>query len=175
MPPKTEQFEMRLEQSTFDRVDAWRAKQFDVPSRADAVRRLIEAGLEAEIKPPVKINDGERLILMMLRDVAKTLKVKGEIDPDFVAEAVWGGQVFGGSTGNTAAFSHEHEDSRANVSEVVDILKMWSFLEGAYAKLSAGDKKRVEKEVGPFGKDVRFLGFDGNNETERLGIAQFLI
>jgi uncharacterized protein YfbU (UPF0304 family) len=174
MSPKTERFEMRLEQTTLDRVDAWRAKQFDMPSRADAIRRLIETGLEGEKKPPVKINDGERLILMMLRDMSKTLKVKGEIDPDFVAEAIWGGHYWGLEGQYTGLF-HGHEDSRANLSEVVEILDMWSFLEEAYAKLSAAEKDRLQKEVGPLGKTVRFRGFDGNNESERLGIARFLI
>lgn len=174
MPPKTERFEMRFEQTTLDRVDAWRAKQFDVPSRADAVRRLIETGLESEEEPQVTINDGERLILMMLRDISKTLKVKGEIDSDFVAEAIWGGHYWALDWQYSGLF-HEHEDSRASVSAVVDILDMWSFLEEAYAKLSAAEKSRLAKEVGPLGKEVRFWGFDGNNETERLGIARFLI
>lgn len=174
MPPKTERFEMRFEQTTLDRVDAWRAKQFDMPSRADAIRRLIEAGLESEKMPPVKINHGERLVLMMLRDMSKTLKVKGEIDPDFVAEAIWGGHYWGLEWQYPGLF-HGHEDSRVNVSEVVDILEMWSFLEEAYSKLSTAEKDRFQKEAGAVGKKVRFRGFDGNNESEQLRIARFLI
>jgi uncharacterized protein YfbU (UPF0304 family) len=49
---------------------------------------------------------------------------------------------------------------------------MWSFLEEAYTKLSAAEKDRIQIEVG---KTIRFWGFDGNNESERLGIARFLI
>jgi hypothetical protein len=174
MRPKTERFEMRFEPTTLDRVDAWRAKQFDMPSRADAIRRLIETGLEGEKMPPIKINDGERLILMMLRDMSKTLKVKGAIDPDFVAEAISGGHYWGLEWQYTGLF-HGREDSRANLSEVVDILDMWTFLEEAYAKLSATEKDRIQIEVGALGKNVRFCGFDGNNESEQLGIARFLI
>ncbi len=174
MPPKTERFEMRLEQTTLDRVDAWRAKQFDMPSRADAIRRLIETGFEGEKKPSVKIDGGERLILMMLRDMSKTLKVKGEIDPDFVAEAICGGHYWGLEWRYTGLFNG-HEDSPANLSEVLDILDMWTLLEEAYAKLSAAEKDRIQIEVGALGKNVRFCGFDGNNEAERLGIARFLI
>lgn len=173
MPPKTERFEMRFEQATLDRVDEWRANQSDVPSRADAVRRLIEAGLGRE-RASVKISDGEQLILMMLRDISKALKVKGEIDPDFVADAIWGGHYWALDWEYSGLF-HGHQDSRESVSAVVDILDMWSFLEEAYSKLPAPERRRLEKETGPLGKDVRFWGFDGNNETERLSIARFLI
>jgi hypothetical protein len=37
------------------------------------------------------------------------------------------------------------------------------------------DKARIEKEAEPFGKNLRFRGFDGNNETEYLGVSRFLI
>jgi metal-responsive CopG/Arc/MetJ family transcriptional regulator len=48
MALKTERFEMRLETTMIERVDAWRRKQEDLPSRAEAVRRLIELGLSAK-------------------------------------------------------------------------------------------------------------------------------
>ena len=47
MAPKTERFEMRLEITMIERVDARRRKQEDLPSRAEAFRRLIELGLSA--------------------------------------------------------------------------------------------------------------------------------
>lgn len=70
---------------------------------------------------------------------------------------------------------HGHADSRAIVTEVVDILDMWYFLERGYGELSKKDKERVAKEAEPFGEEVRFPGFDGNNESEHMGIADFLI
>jgi metal-responsive CopG/Arc/MetJ family transcriptional regulator len=48
MTLKTERFEMRLETTMIERVDAWRRKQEDLPSRAEAFRRLIEMGLSAK-------------------------------------------------------------------------------------------------------------------------------
>ena len=47
-PTKTERFEMRLETTMIKRVDAWRRKQEDLPSRAEAFRRLIELGLSTK-------------------------------------------------------------------------------------------------------------------------------
>lgn len=47
-PPKTERFELRLDQETLAAVDSWRKNQSDLPSRSEAVRRLIETGLGAD-------------------------------------------------------------------------------------------------------------------------------
>jgi hypothetical protein len=51
---------------------------------------------------------------------------------------------------------------------------MWYFIESAYSKLSKKEKDRVEKEAYPFGKPVTFPGFDGNNESDYLGVARYL-
>jgi hypothetical protein len=45
MPPKTERFEMRLELEMIDRIDNWRRQQSDLPTRAEAIRRLVELSL----------------------------------------------------------------------------------------------------------------------------------
>jgi uncharacterized protein YfbU (UPF0304 family) len=169
----TERFEMRLDQKTLEAVDEWRSQQADLPSRAEAIRRLIEVGLlPAEKK--ITLRDGEKLILLMLCEVYKHLKIKGDIEPGFVEEAIHGGHYWGLEWKYSGIF-HGHEDNSRVVSEVVNVLDMWTSIERGYAKLSAAAKSQVEKEATPFGKDVHFRGFDGNNEAEHLGIAGFLI
>lgn len=174
MQAKTERFEMRLDQSILDRLDVWRSRQDDLPSRAEAVRRLMEAGLEQDSPQGVRITDGEKLIVSMLRDIYQHQKIKGEIDPEFVMSALTGGHYWGLAWKHNGLF-HGHEDRDRSVSEVVDILDMWSFLESGYARLSKADKDRIAKELAPMGEAVKFLGFDGNNETEHLAIARFMI
>jgi uncharacterized protein YfbU (UPF0304 family) len=61
------------------------------------------------------------------------------------------------------------------VSEVIHIIEMWTIIEEGYAKLSEADKERVAREAEPFGKSPKFAGFDGNNESEHMGIARVLI
>ncbi|MGK9234757.1 YfbU family protein [Inquilinus limosus] len=122
----------------------------------------------------MKITDGEKLILAMLCEIYKHLKVDGDIDPNFVQNAIYGGHYWG-LEWKYEGILHGHEDKKEHVKEVVDILDMWSFLESSYSALSAEDKKRVETEAAPFGVDVKFLGFDGNNEHEHMAIAHFLI
>lgn len=44
---RDKQFQMRTTQEWLDRVDDWRRKQPNIPSRAEAVRLLVERGLSA--------------------------------------------------------------------------------------------------------------------------------
>ncbi len=46
----TQRFEFRIPDDFFQGVDAWRRKQEDLPSRAEAIRRLVELGLRAKPK-----------------------------------------------------------------------------------------------------------------------------
>lgn len=174
MAMKSERFEMRLDEDILARVDMWRAKQDDVPSRAEAMRRLVELGLMRSVSDTVRFSDGEKLLAIMMRDVYKHLKLKGEIDPDFVGEVIWGGHYWAPKWEMQGLF-HDYEDDPQDVRFVVDVLDMWTFVERAYEKLSKKDRERVEKEADPFGKYVQFAGFDGNNESSYIGIARFLV
>ena len=49
MPPEqSERFQMRVAPSFLRAIDAWRRKQHDLPSRAEAIRRLVELGLKGK-------------------------------------------------------------------------------------------------------------------------------
>lgn len=174
MQQKTERFEMRLDPGTLEKVDDWRSRQADLPSRAEAVRRLMETGLAAAESKPLRFSDGEKLITLMLCEMYKHMKIDGGIDPSFIEDAFHGGHYWGLEWEYTGIF-HGHEDSKKTVSEVADVLDMWWFIEQSYAKLSKRDVARVEKEAELFGKHVVFRGFDGNYEGEHLGVARFLI
>jgi hypothetical protein len=43
-------FQMRVSEHFLEAVDKWRSKQDDEPSRAEAIRRLVEVGLKARLK-----------------------------------------------------------------------------------------------------------------------------
>lgn len=172
MNTKSERFEMRLDTDILDRVDQWRAQQPDLPTRAEAMRRLVETGLAKAGSESVQFSDGEKLIAFMLRDVYKHLKINGEIDPEFVSDVLCGGHYWAPKWKMTGIY-HNHEDDPRDVRFVVDTLDMWSFIEEGYEALSKKDKDRVEKEAPSFGKHVKFAGFDGNKEAPLLGIARF--
>lgn len=171
----TERFEMRIDSELLDRLDNWRGQEEDTPSRAEAIRRLIEAGLAHDNKgKPVYLSDGEKLITTMLADVIKGLNIETETNIDLVKNVISGGHYWALGWEMPGLF-HSHLDKRSRVSFVVDILDMWEFLEEAFEKLSDSDKARLAELADPWGKNVQFPGFDGNNEAEHLSIARFLI
>lgn len=171
----TERFEMRIDSDLLDRLDAWRNNEEDVPSRAEAVRTLIEAGLAHDNRgKPVRLSDGEKLITTMLADVIKGLNIETETNIDLVKNVIYGGHYWALGWEMPGLF-HDHIDKRSRVSFVVDVLDMWDFLETAFEKLDDGDKARLAEAADPFGKNVKFPGFDGNYESEYMSIARFLI
>ena len=171
---KTERFELRLDRGILDDVDAWRGRQADVPSRAEAVRRLIEAGLVTPKGGEIKFSDGEKLIALMLCELYKHLRMKGEIAPTFVEAAIHQGHLWALAWEYSGIF-HGHESNKATIHEVINILDMWAFIERGYSKLSSRDKDRIEADASSYGKHVVFSGFDGNSESEHLSVAGFLI
>lgn len=164
---------IELGQNTLERIDEWRAGQLGQLSQTDAAKRLIEIGLAVAGKGGVRFSDGEKLIMMMLCDLYQHQSVKGDIDPEFIQETLWGGHYWGlqwqyGGILNVA------DDDPNVLSETLDILEMWYFIESSYTALSEEDKTKVKEEASISGKDVRFIGFDGNNDAH-YSIAKFLV
>lgn len=110
----------------------------------------------------------------MLCDIHKKLDINGEIEPEFIESVIFGGHDWGLKWKYSGLFQAT-EDNYQNVEEVTDILDMWAFIENAYKTFSKADKVLIKEQADPFGEHVELLGFDGNNETEHLGIAEFLI
>jgi uncharacterized protein len=176
VPVKSERFEMRLDESTLERVDLWRSRQADLPSRAEGMRRLIEAGLRSAdgTAGVVKLDDGSKLIAMMLCGIYKHLGIRGDIDPELVEDAIAGGHYWGLRWEYPGIF-HDDQDREGIVREVADILDMWSLVESGSSKLSKAEKGRVNKEAEPLGGNIAFRGFDGNYETAHMSVARFMI
>jgi uncharacterized protein YfbU (UPF0304 family) len=122
----------------------------------------------------MKLTDGEKLIVLMLSELYEKLEIKGEIEPDFIKSAIFSDQLWGLKWKYSGIPFEESEDPEI-VREVVDILDMWSFIEQAYSQLNEEQKAKLEADVPFFGKDPKFIGFDGNNETEYMGTAMFLV
>jgi uncharacterized protein len=171
---QSERFEMRLDQRTIERVDAWRAEQDDMPSRAEAIRRLVDGALSAGQRKPVSIDETQKLMIFMLCDLYKGVKGRTELDPKFIEDALIGGHYWALRWQYPGIFE-SRPDAEAAVSEVVDILDMWSFIEHGYDNLPPEDQERVKAEAEAFGDPVRFHGFDGNSESTQYSIARFLV
>jgi uncharacterized protein len=137
---------------------------FPAVLRAHYAKQVPDGCKEQTGEPPrsvMKLSDGEKLILMVLADMYKHLEIKGEFDPDFISATISGGHLWGLRWKYTH-IPFETSENPPEVSETVDILDMWSFLEESYGKLSPADNQKVEKEANR--TSVRLFGFDANNE-----------
>ncbi len=174
MASKSERFELRIDEEQLSRVDGWASEQSDRPTRAEAIRRLINIGLSAGSSRAVHFSDGEKMLILMMGDLFKALKVKdSESDPKFLADVIYGGHYWAPKWDMQGVF-HDHVDNPSDVSYVVDVLDMWSFIEEAYERLNPEQLQKIKESVGEFA-GAEFYGFDGNNESNQLSIASFLI
>lgn len=122
----------------------------------------------------MKISDGEKLLLLMLSELYEKMDIEGEIDPEFIKSAISGDHLWG-IPWKYPGIPFEDTEAPSIVSEVLDILEMWRLIEHAYRELSNEDRAQLEADAAPFGKDPEFRGFDGNNETEHMSVASFLV
>lgn len=122
----------------------------------------------------MKLSDGEKLIVLMLSELYEGLGVKGEIEPDFLKSAIFSDQLWG-IPWKYSGIPFDDTETPEIVKEVLDILDMWSFIERSYSELNDEQKAKLEKDAEPFGKEPKFNGFDGNNESEYMGTAMFLV
>ena len=173
---------MRLDEDILIRIDRWRSQQGDVPARAEAMRRLVETGLARSSPEVITFRSAEKLIIAMLANLFTHLKVNDGIDANLVMSALYGGHYWAlnwQATGMPTHLFHNDEDKKEDVTFVVDVLDMWDFIETAHQKLAQKEKDRIAAEVdGPFGKHVKFRGFDEhsqNGESGLLHIARFMV
>jgi hypothetical protein len=53
---KTDRLEMRVDDAFLKRVDDWRRTEPDIPSRSEAIRRLVEFGLASQMDVDANAN-----------------------------------------------------------------------------------------------------------------------
>ncbi len=170
----SERFELRLDEETIAAIDEWRRRQDGLPSRAEAIRRLVDSALSAE-RGRITLTTGEQLLVYLLCDVQKVLKRKPpDFDTDFIEAAVAEGRLWALDWEYPNSFNHD-QDAPDAVGEVVDILEMWDMIERSFADVDKKTKDLVAAELKPLTVRAKFEGFDGNYEGSYAGIARFII
>ena len=122
----------------------------------------------------MKFTNAEKLIVTMLADLHEKLGID-EFDTKLIKQAIYSNNTWALSWELPGIVGDSPESTPPEVSLVVDILDMWSFIEEAYERFDATEKSALEAKADPFGKHVEFSGFDGNNESEYMSIANFLV
>jgi uncharacterized protein YfbU (UPF0304 family) len=121
----------------------------------------------------MKLSDGEKLILYLLSDIHEHLKIPDGVNSSFVSYALSNGNLWA----LERQFSHvlrEKEPDPRVVTEVEDILEMWTLIEASYAKLPPAKRAQVDTDADLHAKP-QFDGFDAHNHPEHLQVAECLI
>ena len=123
-----------------------------------------------------RLTYAEKLIIWLLADILKHTKDYRESNKmALLQEVILGGHLWALKEHELFGENFtEHIDSQSSVKLVYDALDMWSFIERAYKRFNAEEKKQIEKAIGSGGKP-KFTGFDEQNEIEHLSIARFLV
>ncbi|MGY4473739.1 YfbU family protein [Bradyrhizobium sp. USDA 3364] len=121
----------------------------------------------------MKLTDGEKLILLMLTDMYKAMNIKGEFDPEFIANTICKDKLWGFNW-ELSGIPWERSEDPPEVRETTDFLDMWRFVEEGYEALTPAEKTKLAKDAEPFGTHVKFPGFDGNNEPH-YRIANYML
>lgn len=122
----------------------------------------------------MKLTDGEKLIILMLTEMYEKLQINGETEPDFLRSAIFNDHLWG-IRWKYSGIPFEPSEDPPVVREVVDILDMWSFIESAYSRLDEKQRLKLAQDAAPLGENPCFQGFDGNNESEHMSVAMFLV
>ncbi len=173
MQQNSERFEMRLDLHTLQRLDKWRADQPDLPSRAAAIRRLMDAGLSMG-QPSFRPSVSEKLIIAMLCELYRHLEMDGGLNSRIIEEASSGGHPWALRWEYPPLFEGTvvEEDTAL---EVADILEMWWTIELSYDRLSKEEQVKLETNAGITRENTQFRGFDGNEESTHYHVARVLI
>ena len=84
---RTERLELRIDEDLLQRIDDWMEQTGRASSRSDALRQLVDIGLGAMTGKTIHLSAGDKLNFMLLRDIAKNLKVSTETDVDLMGGA----------------------------------------------------------------------------------------
>ncbi|MHA6306267.1 YfbU family protein [Hafnia paralvei] len=122
----------------------------------------------------MKYSQPEKLQIMMLCEIYRTLGIKDSFDPDFIEQAV--------TSDNYWALEWEYPslesetETPEDVKLFVDTYDMYDILQYTYERFSEDDKSEVSSSIAHFSPahSISFPGFDGNNESHFLTIGSML-
>jgi len=123
----------------------------------------------------MELTNPEKLILLMLSQLHEQVGVKGGVDTKLLTNAIYSDNTWALDWEMSGVLSNKSEPTPPEVTDVVNILDMWSFIEEAYENFDAASREKVKVGAAPFGEHVMFTGFDGNNESRYMSIANFLV
>ena len=116
----------------------------------------------------MELSAPEKLMILMICDIAKGDKSKYETDFDFIEAAILDDQEW--------AIPYRYErlgkfTLPPDVIEILELLDSWRFIEWSIQKLESKQSDQLKNDY----FSITFEGFDGNEEPEEMRIAKFII
>ena len=174
--------EIRIDSELLERVDLWTKGRTDVDNRSEAIRKLIEIGLQG-IQPndeEVHLSKGEELILRMLaqrwcEDKGWLENSRNRMNPKALFDALTHGQYWAIQTVPINPCMINHTPTTNEVNFVIDILRMWSSMIYTYNECTQEQKDEIAKVTG--WTYIRFPGFCsfGDDDEKFFESMQFII
>lgn len=182
MRPKSERFEMRLDEETALAIDNWRDQHLPDASRAHSVRVLIERGLKTATS---RFSDGDKVVLAFLSDLFRHLGLAEATKLDVIVKGFRDGHHWAVDLEMGSLF-RPPSSSSSSAATVLATLEMWEVIERAFEGFTAEQRAEVlaltegELALEENGKELRprppeFQGFDRHTEAELIEIAEFLV
>lgn len=132
---------------------------------------MIESTSKYQMGCVMKLTDGEKIIIGLLSDIHKAMKIKDGLDTDLIMESIFAGQSWA-IKWELHGLLDNREPTETQVNETCSILQMWEIIERRFQDLNEAEKIKVRESY--FGKDPSFEGFDANNEAQ-YQIAEHLV
>ncbi|MDI7501749.1 YfbU family protein [Cronobacter dublinensis] len=124
----------------------------------------------------MNLSDYEKLSLAILCEIHTALKLSDNgLDSKFITKALDTGNEWAISSRFGDYLGFEKSKHPEKVNFIYNVLDMWSFIEEGVEALTEEERVTLKERAAPFGKNPRFNGFDGNNETSYLRIASFIV
>ncbi|ATC33026.1 hypothetical protein CA606_12200 [Caulobacter vibrioides] len=117
----------------------------------------------------------DKINTLLLCDIAEHLGIEGDVNVGFVRAAIQNGHTWAIEQRYGSDRSESDEERKPVVQKVHDVMHLWTVLEDAYEQLNAAEKAELEVRVPHVSKDVRWGGFDGNNESEYMSVLAFMV
>lgn len=122
---------------------------------------------------PIEMTDAQKLIVALLIDNSRPVDQR-QYDYELIESALFGGNSWAVRRKYSGIFIDEDPDPQI-VKEVADAFMMWSFVENAVGNFSATQKTEYESLVGEHDQDPKYLGYDGNNETDHYSATEMMV
>lgn len=116
----------------------------------------------------MELRPADKLIILMLTEIYDHLKVQGETDTAFLRNAIFGGHNWA-LDWQLPGITQTVTTPETVVRRTVDLLDMYDMLERSFEALPTEGRTGIEDWA------IQFRGFDGNNESDHMSVARFLV